>query len=298
MTDVAAFEDYRPLLFSIAYRMLGTASDAEDVVQDAWMRYSAAEPADLRSLKAWLTTVVSRLCLDRLKSARATREEYVGPWLPEPMLTSGNDGPDAIVQRHESVTLAFLVLLETLSPEERAVFLLKDVFDYSHQEIAGMLDITVASSSQLLHRAKKRLAEGRPRFGGDPERKRELAQRFMNAFVSHDADAITGLLADDVAFFGDGGGKVAASRRPLFGRDAVSKLLLGLGRSAAAMGLLPQIRVELLDVNFEPALLIRVADRIDSVYSLQIENDRIDALRVIRNPDKLGFIERQLARSA
>jgi RNA polymerase sigma-70 factor (ECF subfamily) len=278
--------------------MLGSASDAEDVVQDAWMRYADAEPADLRSLKAWLTTVVTRLCLDRLKSARATREQYVGPWLPEPVLTSDNEGPDAMVQRHESVTLAFLVLLETLSPKERAVFLLKDVFEYSHDEIADMLDITPAASSQLLYRAKARIAEGRPRLkdsGGDPERKRALARRFMNAFVSHDADAITTLLADDVAFFGDGGGKVAASRRPLYGRDTVLKLLLGIGRGAAAQGLLPLVRVELLDVNLEPAVLVRVADRIDSVYSLQIENDRIAALRVIRNPDKLGFIERQLA---
>ena len=297
MATVEDFQAYRPLIFSIAYRMLGAASDAEDVVQDVWMRYAAAKPADLRSLKAWLTTVTTRLCLDRLKSARATREQYVGPWLPEPILTS-EERPDAVLQRHESVTLAFLVLLETLSPEERAVFLLREVFDYSHDEIAGMLEMSTANSRQILHRAKERVAAGRPRGGGDEAAKRELARRFGAAFTSSDATALTQLLAADVKFFGDGGGKVTAARRPLVGRDAVLNLLSGIHRAAAAQGVLPDVRIEMIDVNFDPAFVIRLAGRLDSVYSLEISDHAIQALRVVRNPDKLGFIERQLAAAA
>jgi RNA polymerase sigma-70 factor (ECF subfamily) len=296
MPDAQEFERYRPLIFSIAYRMLGSASDADDVVQDVWLRYAQAKPDDVRSLKAWLTTVASRICLDRLKSARATRERYVGPWLPEPILTS-RERPDTVLQRHESVTLAFLVLLETLSPEERAVFLLKEVFEYSHDEIAAMLEMTAANSRQVLHRARARIAEGRPRQAGDEDARRALARRFVSAFSSSDTDALKSLLAEDVTFFGDGGGKVAAARRPLVGREAVLHLLTGI-RRAAAKDLLPQIRVEMIDVNFEPAFVIRVAGRIDSVYALEIADDTIQALRVVRNPDKLRFIEHQLASAA
>ena len=293
MTNPDEFQSYRPLLFSIAYRMLGTASDAEDVVQDAWIRYASAQHEDLRSSKAWLTTVVTRLCLDRLKSARATREEYVGPWLPEPVLTSAEERPDAMLQRHESVTLAFLVLLETLSPEERAVFLLKEVFDYSHDEIGEMLQMTAANARQLLHRAKEHVAERRPRFSGDPDVKREIAKRFVAALTAHDASALTDLLAEDVGLWADGGGKVTTARRPLLGRGAVLKLLLGLGRLALAQGL-TGLSIEIVDVNFETALVVRFAGRLDSIYVLSIDGNAIDAIRVVRNPDKLAFIERQL----
>src|SRR5262249_12667615 len=171
------FNTDRPLLFSIAYRMLGSASDAEDVLQDAWVRYRGVDHATIRSPKAFATTVVTRLCLDRLKSVRVKREEYIGQWLPEPVLTSEVESPETVVQRAESVTLAFLVLLETLSPEERAVFLLKDVFEYDHAEIAEMLGTTAENSRQLLHRAKARLAERRPRLSGTPESQRAVAER-------------------------------------------------------------------------------------------------------------------------
>src|SRR5215510_15269219 len=176
MRSAEFFENNRPLLFSIAYRMLGSASDAEDVVQDAWMRYTSADPASIRSPKSFATTIVTRLCLDRLKSARATREEYIGPWLPEPVLTSEVESPATMLQRAESLTLAFLVLLERLSPEERAVFLLKDIFEYGHSEVAEMLGMTVENSRQLLHRAKERLADGRPRLEGTSESRRAVAE--------------------------------------------------------------------------------------------------------------------------
>src|SRR3954463_11270088 len=157
------FNTDRPLLFSIAYRMLGSASDAEDVLQEAWLRYRGADQSSIRSPKAFATTIVTRLCLDRLKSARATREEYIGPWLPEPVLTSEIASPDVVAERAESVTLAFLVVLEKLSPEERAVFLLKEIFEYEHAEIADMLGMSTGNSRQMLHRAKARLAKERPR---------------------------------------------------------------------------------------------------------------------------------------
>src|SRR6478672_6076624 len=162
--DQDVFTPDRPLLFSIAYRMLGSASDAEDVLQDAWLRYRSVDRSTVRSPKALATTIVTRLCLDRLKSARTKREEYIGPWLPEPVLTSEVESPAAALQRAESVTLAFLVLLEKLSPEERAVFLLKEIFDYDHSEIAEMLGTTADNSRQLLHRARGHLAERRPRL--------------------------------------------------------------------------------------------------------------------------------------
>jgi RNA polymerase sigma factor (sigma-70 family) len=273
--------------------MLGSASDAEDVVQDVWMRYAESKPPDVRSLKAWLTTVATRLCLDRLKSARATREQYVGPWLPEPILTS-SERPDAMLQRHESVALAFLVLLETLSAEQRAVFLLKEVFEYSHEEIAEILEISAANSRQLLHRAKARIAEGRPRSVNDEASKREMARRFVAAFEAGDPVQLSALLAEDVKFFGDGGGKVAAARRPVIGRDAVTNLLHGFHRAADLQGLLPTSSIEMVEVNFEPAFVVRLAGRLDSVYSLEFAGETVRAVRVIRNPDKLAFIDRQL----
>ena len=178
-------------------------------------------PVDHPFPKAFATTIVTRLCLDRLKSAQATRQEYIGPWLPEPVLTSEVEGPDTMLQRAESVTLAFLVLLEKLSPEERAVFLLKEVFDYEHSEIAEMLGTTAENSRQLLHRAKARLAEGRPRLTGTAQSRRAVAERFARRVLGGDGSELTALLAEEVGMWSDGGGKASAARRPLLGRDQV-----------------------------------------------------------------------------
>ena len=288
------FERNRPLLFSIAYRMLGSASDAEDVVQDAWMRYTSADPAAIRSPKSFATTIVTRLCLDRLKSARATREEYIGPWLPEPVLTADTEAPDETVQRAESVTLAFLVLLETLSPEERAVFILKEACDCSHAEIAETLGITVDSSRQLLHRAKDRVAAGRSRLPGTASSRRNVASRFAHALLSGDDAALRGMVAADIGLWSDGGGKVLAARRPLLGRDEVVKFLVGLYRTGfSRIG--PEGSLEVSEVNHEPALLMRVRRELDSVYVISIADNMIAGVRIIRNPEKLAYIEHQLA---
>jgi len=293
--DRDVFTTDRPLLFSIAYRMLGSASDAEDVLQDAWLRYRGADRSTIRSPKAFATTIVTRLCLDRLKSARTTREEYIGPWLPEPVLTSEVEGPDTMLQRAESVTLAFLVLLEKLSPEERAVFLLKDVFEYDHSEIAEMLGMTADNSRQLLHRAKGRLAQGRPRLTGTEQSRRAIAERFTRAFSSGDANELTVLLANDVGMWSDGGGKASAARRPLIGREQVVNFLIGLHRTAQTAGLAHDVSLRIEDVNSEPALVVRAGERLESIFVFSIDGDVISGIRVVRNPDKLAHIDRRLA---
>ena len=295
MTDAALdqFQAHRPLLFGVAYRMLGSASDAEDVVQDAWLRYAAAQPADVRSPKAFLTTIVTRLCLDRLKSARAARETYVGPWLPEPLVTDTQPGPERSMALAESVTLAFMVLLETLTPEERAVFLLREVFEHDYADIAAMLETTPANCRQLFHRAKERIADRRPRFRDAAAAKRPLIDRFVHALRAGDAAEFSSVLAADVGFWSDGGGKVLAARRPVHGRDAVAHMLAGFRRAAGGVDL-ATVSLGVALVNGEPAMLMRIAGRLDSVYTFVIDDDAISAIRVVRNPDKLRYLERQL----
>jgi RNA polymerase sigma factor (sigma-70 family) len=299
MTEPAGIEIFgadRARLFAVAYRMLGSASDAEDVLQDAWLRYHGSSETAIRSPQAFATTIVTRLCLDRLKSARATREEYVGPWLPEPVMTTtatDREAPDVMATRTESVTLAFLVLLEALSPEERAVFILKEAFDYAHAEIGEMLGVTAEHSRQLLHRAKAALAAGRPTPRPTPERRREVAERFVEAFASGDATALTALLTSDVGMWSDGGGKASAARRPLFGRTEVLNFLVGVYRTAANSGRAAQITRRMAEVNGEPALLIGVAGELQSVFVFSVDGDAVSHIRVIRNPDKLAFIDRQ-----
>jgi RNA polymerase sigma-70 factor (TIGR02957 family) len=295
MPEIEFFQTQRPRLFSIAYRMLGSATEAEDVLQDTWLRLHTAEPDVVRSPQALAATIVTRLCLDRVKSARARREEYVGPWLPEPILTTGAEGPDVLLERSESVTLAFLVLLDTLSPEERAVFLLKEVYDYEHAEIAEILGATPVNCRQLLCRARSKIRPGRAAGRKDPEARRALAAKFADAFRSGDASRLVQLLAADVTFVADGGGKVVAARRPLQGRDSVLKLLVGLYQSGAATGVLSQASVDVVDVNSEPALVLRVGGELDAVFVLAIDGDRVAAIRVVRNPDKLEYLKRQIS---
>jgi RNA polymerase sigma-70 factor (ECF subfamily) len=229
-----------------------------------------------------------------LKSAQKTREEYIGPWLPEPVLTSEVESPESMLQRSESVTLAFLVLLEQLSPEERAVFLLKDIFDYEHSEIADILGTTTENSRQLLHRAKSRLAKGRPRLTGTAPARRAVAERFARAFSSGDGAELTSLLTTDVGMWSDGGGKATAARRPVLGRERVLNFLVGLHRTAETRGLLRDASLTIEDVNSEPAMVLRLRGHLESIFVLSIDAGVISAIRVVRNPDKLAHIERQL----
>ncbi len=300
---VEQFEGLRPRLFSIAYRMLSSASEAEDVVQDAFLRYDQARPAELRSAAAWLTAVVTNLCLDRLKSARAQRERYVGPWLPEPVLTGaaagsgtvagaglGALGPLETAEQRESVSFAFLLLLERLNARERAVFVLREAFAYGYDEIAAILGLSEANCRQLYHRARQHVTEERVRFEPSPRRRRELGDRFIAAAEGGDLAALEALFAEDMTVWADGGGKVAAARRPLVGTADVLRFLSGLatGRYAGTFTL------RVAELNGAPAMLVLLGGKMDTACAFEMEGGRITALRVVRNPDKLAFLARQL----
>jgi RNA polymerase sigma-70 factor (ECF subfamily) len=283
------FEEYRSLLFAIAYRMLGSAMEAEDIVQEAYLRYRATPPESIRTLKSFLTTIVHHLCLDQLKSAQAQRENYVGPWLPEPVITG--DGASLLsplrqITDRESISMAFLVLLESLSPLERAVFLLREVFDYEYTEIAEITGRDEAACRQLFSRAKKHISEHRPRFPASPEAHAKMVGRFMEACVDGDMNGLMSLLAEDVTVWSDGGGKVSgAARQPIHGRDNVVRAIIGL-LSRAEEG----TTVEVIEANGLPALLARAKGKVVSVLMLEVSGDVIRAMRAVVNPDKLAHL--------
>lgn len=275
MSVTEVFAEHRPLLFGLAYRMLGSAADAEDVVQEAWLRWERAE--DVRTPRAWLSTVVTRLCLDQVKSARVRRERYVGPWLPEPVVSE-----EPAEDLAESVSLAFLVVLETLSPLERAVFVLREVFGYDYPEVAGIIGRSEAASRQLAHRAREHVAARRPRFPADRGTHREVTERFLAACEGGDLDALLRLLADDVVLVSDGGGKVQAARRPIQGAVRVAAFLLGIVRKAPA-----GITTRPVTVNGLPGVLGESDGHPVGVLDLEIGDGLVRAVRIVVNPDKL-----------
>jgi RNA polymerase sigma-70 factor (ECF subfamily) len=282
------FERYRTLLFSIAYRMTGSASDAEDLVQETWLRYQASADQEIVSLKAYLTTIITRLALDYLKSARVTREQYVGTWLPEPILTS-EDG-SAILERQEELALAFLRLLETLSPPERAVFVLHEVFDYPFSEIAEMLEKSQANCRQIFHRAKQALEDKRARFHPEPQRQRQLLLGFLSASQAGNMDALTSLLAQDAISWSDGGGKVQSVPRPIYGQQAVARFWLSVAHRSPR-----PLTYTLGEVNGAPALLAWDEGALAVVISLTPSDTGIQEIYALLNPEKLAYIQRQLA---
>src|SRR5919108_2284169 len=253
--ELQLFETHRRLMFSIAYRMLGSASEAEDILQEAFLRYQTMPSREIHSPKALLSTIVTRLCLNRLESAHYQRETYIGRWLPEPILTD-NQTSDAgqRIELHESISMAFLILLEQLTPLERAVFLLRQVFDYEYAEIAEMVDKDETACRQLFSRAKKHIAEHRPRFRSSPEKHRELLEQFMTAVSRGELDGLLALLSDEVTLWADGGGKVrGAALHPVHGREAVVRFVIA--SPYLAMGPLePRIAL----VNEEPSLLLSI----------------------------------------
>jgi RNA polymerase sigma-70 factor, ECF subfamily len=275
--------ELRPLLFSIAYRMLGSVADAEDVVQEAFLRYEKA--TGVESPKAFLTTVVTRLALDQLKSARARRETYVGEWLPEPLLT--DDDPALHAEQADTLSMAFLVLLERLAPAERAVFLLHDVFGYRFDEIASMLGLSEANCRQLGVRARRHVDAERPRFEASRRERDELAERFFAAVTDGDVDALVGMLAADVVVSGDGGGKAPQWATPLVGAERVARLFAGLGRQIGDYG----ITLERHEVNGQPGAVFRAADgSITNVWSIEIAGGLVQSIRSVINPDKLRHL--------
>jgi RNA polymerase sigma-70 factor (ECF subfamily) len=289
-----SFEDYRPLLFAMAYRMMGSAMEAEDIVQEAYLRYRATPPESIRTLKSFLTTIVHHLCIDHLKSARERRENYVGTWLPEPIITGDGAPPRSPLRQithRESISMAFLVLLESLSPLERAVFLLREVFDYEYAEIAQITGRDEAACRQLFSRSKKHIKEHRPRFPASPEAHSRMVGRFMEACVAGDMDGLMSLLAEDVTSWSDGGGKVAgAARHPIHGRDKVARGIIG-ALSHAPEG----TTLEVIEANGLPALLVRVKGQLLSVLTFEVEGEFIRAMHNVANPDKLAHLNLPLS---
>lgn len=280
MASVDTFLQIRAQLISLAYRMLASSGEAEDVVQDAWLRWRDADEATIRNPRAWLSATVGRLCLDRLKSARARHEEYVGTWLPEPVVT------EQPIDR-ESISLAFLVLLERLTPVERAVFLMHQVFELSHAEIGVALGMTEPAVRQAFHRAKSHLDEHRPRFAPSEADHARVLGAFAAALTRGDLDGMLRLLADDATLYADSGGKVrGAARRDLHGRDRVARFMVGLVESSIVE---PDLFFETRAVNGWPALVVRNRERTVAIINIETDGQKIVAVRNLVNPDKLAL---------
>jgi RNA polymerase sigma-70 factor, ECF subfamily len=282
------FEKYRPLMFSIAYRMLGSITEAEDMLQNAYLRYRQKPAGSIDSPRAFLSTVVTRLCLNHLQAARVQRESYMGPWLPEPLLTEDDpESPTRQAEMLESISMAFLVLLERLTPMERAVFLLREVFDYPYPEIAAIVGKEEASCRQILSRAKKFIADQRPRFTPSTEHHHQLLQQFIGAIEEGDLDGLTQLLTSDVTLSTDGGGRVrGAATRTIHVQEAVARFIIASLRYIQA-----GYTMEFTQVNGEPAILLRVDGHPFSVVSMTIEQQHVVDIRVIANPEKLRHLE-------
>lgn len=282
MNQVQQFEAHRAKLFSIAYHMLGSVADAEDAVQEAYLRYQATPLDAIRSPDAFLSTVVTRLCLNQLQSAHARRETYLGPWLPEPLIME----EDMLVnhaQTQESVSMAFLVLLERLTPPERAVFLLREVFDYPYVEIAEIVGKEEPACRQIFTRAKKFIVAERPRFSPSTEQHQHILQQFVQAVGTGDLDGLVSLLADDVTLWTDGGGKVAgAATRAVYGARSAARFMVGSTRLLSG-----PYAAEITRANGEPALILRVAGAPVALISVTMSGEKIAEVRVIGNPDKL-----------
>jgi RNA polymerase sigma-70 factor (TIGR02957 family) len=287
-----AFDRHRRLLFGVAYQMLGSVADAEDVVQDTWLRWSAADRSEVTDERAYLVRITTRLALDRLGSARARRESYVGPWLPEPLLTGAppvasaprDPEPEEAVELGEQVSLALLVVLETLSPAERAVFVLREVFAMSVAEVAAALGRSEAAVRQMAHRAREHVQARQPRFDTDKRAQREVTERFFDAVGGGDLDALLEALAPDVVLISDGGGRTRAALRPIIGADKVARWLVAIARQGASI---PDLRMEVAEVNGWPAVVGWSGAEPFGSISLAVADGRIEQVLVVVNPDKL-----------
>jgi RNA polymerase sigma-70 factor, ECF subfamily len=285
VTRAEQFQALRPLLFSIAYRILGSVSEAEDAVQETWLRYESAPPPV--SAKAFLSAVVTRVSIDVLRSARRRREEYVGPWFPEPLLTDPYEDPERAAELADSVSMAALLLLERLSPLERAVFVLREVFGFDFPEIASALQRSEAACRQLAVRARAHMEAGRPRFEADRRERAELAERFFDAFRAGDVDALRELLAADAQAVGDSGGRAPQWGRGIFGAGNVARTLAAMVLPFSRIGVVWEQR----EVNGRPGAIFRDRDgKVLNTWTLDIEGGRIQSIRAVLNPDKLSHM--------
>jgi RNA polymerase sigma-70 factor (ECF subfamily) len=286
VNKVEEFEELRPLLFSIAYRILGSVSEAEDAVQETWLRFDGSSTVPV-SVKSFLSTTVTRIAIDVLRSARVRRESYVGPWLPEPLLSDPYEDPARSAELADSVSMAALLLLERLSPLERSVFVLREVFGFGFDEVAAAVGRSQAACRQLLVRARRHMEEGRPRFEADRRERRELAERFFDALRDGDVDGLRSLLSADVQLVGDGGGKAPQLARAVVGADNVARLLGAVfPRMARA-----RLTLEVCEVNGEPGAIVRDRDgRVLHTLTLDVLDGRIQTIHSVINPDKLAHI--------
>ncbi|BFI95425.1 MAG: RNA polymerase sigma-70 factor [Rhodanobacter sp.] len=287
--QTALFQQHRSRLFGLAYRMLGTPADAEDVLHDAWLRWHAQDTDALDDPEAWLVTVTTRLALDRLRRAKTERAHYPGPWLPEPLVgehaqPGSTETPDALLERDQTLTLSFLTLLERLGPDERAAFLLNEVFDYSHAEAAAILGIAENACRQRVHRAKAHLRESRPRFNVDAHAQQRLLQRFVAAMEKPTLESLRALFAEDAVHVSDGGGVVSAALRPLHGAERLARLYLQIARNTP---LQPQ-RHALATLNGEPVLLLFAGEELATAMWVEVQDERIAIVHALRHPGKLA----------
>jgi RNA polymerase sigma-70 factor (ECF subfamily) len=285
-SPLTTFNEHRSLLFSIAYRMVGTVADAEDVLQDAFIRWQQARRDDIRSPKAFLVTIVSRLCINHLQAARVQREEYVGQWLPEPVVTDPASDPTSGVWADESISMAFLVLLERLNPIERAVFLLREVFDYEYAEISAAVGRTEANCRQILRRAKEHVHAARPRFTPSPREQNDLLARFVQASSKGDLDGLVALLASDAVLHTDGGGKAPALPNLVHGASNVARAILGGMTKFAPRSFVTR----LVEINGEPGFVSYSNGKPALALVLHIGDDEIQTIFAISNPAKLAHL--------
>lgn len=294
--DVVLFERHRARLLNIAYRMLGEMAAAEDVVQEAWLRWRGAEADDIRDPRAWLSTATIRLALDALRAARARRESYVGPWLPEPILPEDTrlfaaDAPSDHAELASDLSLALMHVLERLSPEERAALILHDAFDFGYDEIAATLGKAEPACRKLVSRARERVKTDRPRFTASNDQHRDLLARFAKASAVADAAELAALFAPDAIAYTDGGGRVTAALNPIYGAPKVVRLVLGLARK---LSLAAQLEWKATEINGRAAILINVANEAPTAITLETDGERITAVYVQRNPDKLARLSNWL----
>jgi RNA polymerase sigma-70 factor (ECF subfamily) len=292
MSSLDDFNHNRPLLFSIAYRMLGTVTDAEDMVQETFLRWQQTTRETVRSAKSYLTSIITRLCIDHLRSARVQREQYVGTWLPEPMLTQPSNNPTDLMEFADSLSIAFLTVLERLSPIERAVFLLRDVFEYDYEEIGQMVGKNSTNCRQILRRAKQQLAVERPRFPVSHQQQEQITAQFLDASSNGDLQDLLLLLAKDVTFLSDGGGKVIAAIKPIHGAGKVARMLLAIRRKWLANANVISRNVE---INGQPGIIQYLNGHIHSAIVLEIVDGRIQFIYSVRNPDKLKQICQEIS---
>ncbi|MDQ3251114.1 MAG: RNA polymerase sigma-70 factor [Actinomycetota bacterium] len=286
MSRTEVFDRNRPLLFSIAYRMTGSVMEAEDAVQEAYLRWQQASEDEVRSPSSYLSTVVTRLCIDRLRSARVRREQYVGPWLPEPLLGEQAREIESKADLEDTLSMAFLVLLESLTPVERAVFLLREVFGYEYAEIAALVGKSEANCRQISRRARQSVAARRPRFESSPQQEERLMEGFLQASLVGDMEALLAMLSEDVTLYSDGGGKTRAALRPIYGADNVARFLTGILGNIP-----PDFTVRQTRINGRPGLVGYFGDGSpQSVVSIEVSEGRIMAIRLVVNPEKLGSV--------